>query len=912
MLVGRDAELERLRELLGSARAGRSSSVVLAGEPGVGKTALLEAVAGDAEGFRILRTRGVEAEAELSFAALVELLAPVSDLIETLPPAQAAVLHAIAALSEAESRRGEAAAATLALLTAAADESPVLVMVDDAHWLDLASGLALAFAARRARDISLAIVFATRVEEEPHASLEDIERLVVEPLGPIAAEKLVVETFPSLDEATAARVMSAGAGNPLALLELPALVSADDAVVLAEPPPAGDAAQRLFGRRLAELGPEARLALLVAAAARGGDLRLLVPAWNELEIAGAIDEAERSGLVLLEGGRLEFRHPLVRSLAYGEASSGERRRAHAALAAAGRAGTDAEREEATWHAALAATGPDRDTADALAELAARSPAAIAATAYERSARLTPDAGEAARRLLAAAGAAHEAGEFLASAQLASEAQGQLDDELARAEAERLIALAEFERDRPSEAVDRLESAARSIAELAPARAARMLADTVEPCSATGQAERGLELALVARNLARDSDPLTRLHVGLRHSDALHWLGRFPEARALALEAAHDGERRGREELGPEGVHLLAEAFFSGGELDRAAPLARAIVREARSIGALALLRFALSLQYIVEFEAARMLLALAAAEEELELAQGLATRSARIEALGHVAWCTAVRGDDERCRSHVAERFELSAMGRADPIIHPSLAVLELALGRFEEAVTAIEPTTRVGEGRGSLVPRNIAILIEALVQAGRSSDAKPVLERLESDPRVIEDAPSRALAGRCRGLLADRSLFETEFERALEDHRLDEPRPFEEARTRLCYGERLRRERRRLDARPRIREALDAFRRMGATAWERRAEAELAATGERARRRVEETRDELTPQELVVARLVAQGLRNKEVAAQLFLSTNTIETHLRHVFQKLGVRSRTELAARFTDFGDVTAVTAD
>ncbi len=913
MLVGRDSELGRLRELLEAARAGQSSSIVLVGEPGVGKTALLEAVAEQAEGFRTLRTRGVEAEAELSFAPLVELLAPLADLIETMPAAQAAVLQAMVSLSEAQSRLGEAAAATLALLTAAADKSPVLVVVDDAHWLDLASGLALGFAARRARDTALAIVFATRVEEELRASLDDIDRLIVEPLGPGSAEKLVVDAFPSLDEATAARVMSAGAGNPLALLELPALLSGDDgASVLAEPPPAGDAAQQLFGRRLSKLGADGRLALLVAAAARGGDLRLLTRAWDELVIAGMIDEAESSGLVILEGGQLDFRHPLVRSLAYSEASAVERRRVHAALAAAGRVGTDAEREEAIWHAALAATGPDRETADKLAELAARSPAAAAATAYERSARLTPDAGEAARRLLAAAGAAHEAGEFQASARLAAESRGPLDDELAGAEAERLIALAEFERDRPRDTVDRLERAARSIAGLAPARAARMLADTIEPCASTGQPERGLELAEVARDLARDSDPLTRLHVGLRHSDALHFSGRFPEARALALETAQAAERQSIEELGGlEGLLLLAEAFFSGGELDRATPLARETVREARSIGALALLRIALASVFTYEFQSARILLALAAAEEELELAHGLARRSARIEALGHVAWCYAVRGEEERCRSHVGERFELSAMGRADPIVHPSLALLELAQGRFEEAVAAIEPTMRVREGRGILAPVDLALLIEALAQAGRISDAEPILQRFESDPRVIEDPPSRALAGRCRGLMADRSSFETEFERALEEHR-PEPRPFEEARTRLCYGERLRREGRRLDARSRIREALDAFRWMGATAWERRAEAELAATGERARRRVEETRDELTPQELVVARLVAQGLRNKEVAAQLFLSTNTIETHLRHVFQKLGVRSRTELAARFTDFRDVTAVTAD
>ena len=907
MLVGRDAELERVRETLDAARAGRTSSLVLAGEAGVGKTALLDVVAEGASDLRVLRTRGIEAEAELSFAALVELIGPVAVVIETLPGPQAAVLEAMLTLSYGE--RGAAAAATLSLLAAAADESPLVLLVDDAHWLDSASGQALAFAARRARALPLAILFATRVEDEPRFSLEGIDRLAVVPLEPQAAEKLVVERYPSLDEATAARVLKAGAGNPLALLELPTLVAnADGEALLAEPLPAGDAARRLFGRRLEQLDRRARLALLTAAAARAGDLRVLAGAWERLGVGGAIEEAERSGLVVLDGERLEFRHPLVRSLAYADADSADRRKAHAALAAVGREGGEAGRDEATWHAALAASGPDADVADALAELAARIPFAAGATAYERSARLSPDPDMAAHRLLAAADSAHEAGEFQVSSRLATEAQQGLTDEIAHAEAERLIALADFERDRLRETVDRLERAAASVAVLAPALAARMLADAVEPCSSTRQTGRGVVLAERARDLARGSDPLTRLYVGLRHSDALHWSGRFPEARALALEAARRAAQEPSDDLGLEGHLFLAEAFFSGGDLEGATPIAQNAVREARSAGALASLRLALELLFTVEFHSGRFLSALAAAEEDLELAQGLARRFARIQALGHVAWCDAVRGNEKRCRSCVAERFELSALGRVDPIVHPALALLELSLGRYDEAVAAIEPTVRVREGRAILATAEIALLIEAYAQAGRTRDAESLLQRFESDPRVIDDAPSRALAGRCRGLLADGRSAGMAFERALEDHRQDEPRPFELARTLLCYGERLRRERRRLDARALIGEALDAFRQMGATAWAWRAETELAATGARARRRVDETRDELTPQELVVARLVAQGLRNKEVAAQLFLSTNTIETHLRHVYRKLGIRSRTELAAKFTDFRDSTA----
>jgi DNA-binding CsgD family transcriptional regulator len=908
MLVGRDAELERVRETLDAARAGRTSSLVLAGEAGVGKTALLDAAAEGASDLRVLRTRGVEAEAELSFAALMELIGPVAAVIETLPEPQAVVLEAILALSAVPGNGGEAVAATLSLLAAAADDSPLLVLVDDAHWLDSASGLALAFAARRAREIPLAFVFATRTEDEPRFSLEGVARLAIEPLEPRAAEKLIAQSHPSLDEATAARILEAGAGNPLALLELPDLVTDDDRWAgIAEPLPAGDAARRLFGRRLEQLAPDARLALVTAAAARGRELRLLRPAWDALALGDAITEAERSGLVVIDGERLDFRHALVRSLAYAEADPGERRRAHAALSA-GPHRTEAERDEAVWHAALAATGPADDVSSALAELAARSPAPAAATAYERAGRLTPEAQLSAERLLAAAGAAHEAGEFQASVRLATEARDALADPVARAEAERLIALAEFERDRPRDAVDRLERAAGSVASVAPRLAARMLAETVEPCAVTGQTERGVELARRALDLAAGADPVTRLHVRLRHSDAHHWAGRFPEARALALEAAHAAADENDEELeGLDGLHLQAEAFFSGGDLERARPLWERAVREARSAGALTLLRLALSGLFTVEFQSGRVLPALAAAEEELELAQGLARRSARIEALGYVAWCDSLRGLEERCRSHVAERFELAALGRPDPIVHPSLVLLELSLGRFEEGVAALEPTLRAREGRGMMAPIDLALLIEAYAQAGRADDAEARLRHFESDPRVINDPASRALAGRCRALLADSATFELEFERALDDHRLD-PHPFEYARTLLLYGERLRRERRRLDARAHIRQSLDAFQEMGATAWARRAQAELSATGDRARRRVDATRDELTSQELVVARLVAQGLRNKEVAAQLFLSTNTIETHLRHVYRKLGIRSRTELAAKFTDFRDSTA----
>jgi DNA-binding CsgD family transcriptional regulator len=911
MLVGRESEIATIECVLAEARSGRTAALVVAGEAGVGKTALLDDAVGRAEDFLVLRTRGIQAEAEVPFAALIELLGPVASQINALPDPQATALQAVFAL--AGPRHVEAttaAAATLALVSAAAQDAPLLVLLDDAQWLDAASGFAAALAARRLREARIAILFAVRHEEEPRFSLEGIEPLAVEPLEPHAALDLVTRTAPSLDEATAEQIVASAAGNPLALLELPSLARSG-IPLLAEPLPPGEAGRRLFGRRLRALDIDERLALLAAAAERSGDLRVLTPAWASLRVApDAIEAAEGSRLVRIEQQRLEFRHPLVRSLVYGDAAPAERRRAHWALAEA-LADDPRSRDERVWHLALAAVGPDAAVADALAESAARLPSAAAT--LERAARLTPDRAVRARRLIDAAEAAQVAGEHEAAASLAVEAQEETDDVVERARAEHAIALSELERDRPGDAVDRLDRAAASIAEVAPAQAARMLADTVDPCASSGQMARGVELTTRARDLARGSDSLTRLRVALRHADATFWAGRFGEARRLALTAAEEAAREDGAAL--EGIEggVLHEAFAAGGDMARARSLVEQAVSEARRVGALGVLQWALACLFTVEFFAGRVLPALAAAEEELQLAEGLARRFTRIEALGHVAWCEAMRGLEEGCRAHIAERFELSARGRADPIVHPALGLLELLLGHGDAAVAALEPTVRIREQRGAIDAAmwtpELPMLIEAYVRAGRFADAEATLARFETQARKVERPLAEALAHRCRGMLTDEG-FETDFDAALAAHELD-PRPFERARTLLCYGERLRREKRRLDARERLREALDAFVALGATRWASRAEAELLATGERSRRRVASTRDELTPQELTVARLVAQGLANKEVAAQLFLSTNTIETHLRHVFQKLGLRSRTELAAKFTDFRDSTATPA-
>jgi DNA-binding CsgD family transcriptional regulator len=915
VLIGREVELERIEQILTAARGGRTAALVVAGEPGVGKTALLDACAETAGDFRTLRTRGVEAEVELPFAALVELLAPIADRVDQLPEAQALALRAARALARMTEGEATVAAATLTLLALAAEEEPVLVLVDDAHWLDASSGLAIAFAARRLHEAAIGVVFTTRAEESPRFSLEGIDTVPLLPLGERAATELVARSAPSLDEATTARIVGAAAGNPLALLELPSLVSrSPDAAILEEPLPSGEAARHLFGRRLDALKPEVRLALVVAAAERSRDLAVLVRAWGSLDLEpDVVEAAEQVNLVQITDRALEFRHPLVRSLVYGEADPAVRRRAHAALAEA-LAGDPRAADARAWHRALAAVAPDAAIAEELARSAEHQPPGAAAAALARAARLTPDRSLRACRLLAAADAANQAGEFEASARLAEAAAADTSDVIERATAERLIALSEIERDRLRDAIERLVRVADEVVEIDPVLAARMLVEAIEPCSATGQMERGARLGRRARRLARGADAATRLHIETHYADSVRWAGRAGEATELALAAAEEAQRGGDGWLDSlESRLLLAEAFFSGDALDRARPIAERVVDEARRLGALGPLRLALATLVSVELVAGRALPLLAAAQQELDLAQGLGHGWAWAEALGHVAWGESLRGLEEECRRHVAERFELQALRYPDPIIHPSLALLELALGRPEEAARALEHTVRVRSERGLLDAAEhsplLPMLCEAHARSGRHEDAAAALERFEAS--MLDERPlALALVARCRGLLADDAGFAEAFEQALAQHERD-PRTFERARTLLLYGERLRREKQRMEARTRLNEALVIFEELGTTAWSLRVATELAATGERARRRKNAARSDLTPQELVVARLVVQGHTNREVATQLFLTTNTIETHLRHIFQKLGVRSRTELASKFTDFRDSTAAPA-
>ena len=453
----------------------------------------------------------------------------------------------------------------------------------------------------------------------------------------------------------------------------------------------------------------------------------------------------------------------------------------------------------------------------------------------------------------------------------------------------------------------LRAVAVEIAGTDPQRAVRLLVMAAYVLSTWGRADEALEIAQLAETLAT-ADPVLDLLIASARAEAIGSAGEFVRAQHLFGELASRSDIEPAVHADRDARLVLVEAMYSGAQFDRARQVAVAAMRDARSEGALGELQLALACLFSIEFAAARFDAADVAAAEELELAGGFGRVTEQREALGHVAWCDALKGRAEECRRRVAERQALSEAAGVNTTPHPALGLLELGLGHFDAAAAALRASEdgHARNGRSaaaSLRPCSVD-LVEALVRSGNAAEASASLQVFERDAKRLARPLALSLVHRARGLLAEDESFGVEFETAL---RFDasEPSPFERARTQLCWGERLRRQKRRADARTHLRAARDGFAQFGATLWLSRAEQELAATGERVRTRGPGTGGELTPQELRVAALVGEGLTNREVAARLFVSTNTVETHLRHVFQKRGVRSRTELVGQFTDFRD-------
>jgi DNA-binding CsgD family transcriptional regulator len=897
MLLGRDHERQRIDQALAMARSGTSATLALAGEPGIGKTALLSYAAEQAAGMQLLRARGIESEAQIPFGSLLELIRPALRMLEKIPEPQAAALEGALALRPATARdRFAVGAATLSLLAAYAEQGPVAILVDDAQWLDGSSAQALLFAFRRLVADPIAVIVAVR---EGGPSLLDGADLPLLRIGGLSSDDATM-LVPGLAPEAVSRLHGATAGNPLAMLELAS--DAQDLVLAPEGAPVLVSARvsRAFLHRAGLLDAPAQQALVLAAASDTGDLPTLHKAAAQLGIdLSALAAAERAGLVTLHPGVVEFRHPLARSAIYADAPAGDRRAAHRALAAAL---PDRDVDRRAWHLAAAAAGSDETASAALEQAGARSrdrsAYATAAAAFERSGRLTADGERRAQLLLQSAEAGWLAGFTDRAVAVLGEARA------STASPATIVRIDELSGHIATHCgpVMRGHAILIAAAEAAdPERAAAMLAEAAFACFFAGNAAEMLSAAERALAvLPADPSPRARFLTAMTAGMA-RILGGDAAAGAEAIHEAvklADSSPDLQEDLQLIPWLTLGPLFLRQTGAGRM--LVEHALRTARARVALGALPFVLNL--IARDLAATDRLAVAAAtyQEAIKLARESGQQTQLAFGLAGFAWLQGRRGREEECRAYAAQALSLSrelGLGLCEIWATAGLGELEFGLGDTARAAEHFEHQQQLLRDRAitdaDLWPA--VELTEAYTRLGLVDQAQRVATEYLAAARAKGQPWPLARALRCQGLLAETSDFSAYFEQALRLHE-QTPDEFETARTRLAYGERLRRARNRVLAREQLRAAADTFERLDAGPWAERARAELAATGETRRRGEPNTIDELTPQELQIALLLTAGKTTRETATALFLSPKTVEYHLGHVYQKLGVHSRDRL----------------
>jgi DNA-binding CsgD family transcriptional regulator len=888
VLVGRTREQARLSELLAEARLGRSQVLVLRGPAGIGKSALLDHSLQEAHGFQLLHVVGTESEADLPYAGLHALLRPLIGPLEAVPEGQRSALRVALALeSGAAPDRLAVAAGTLTLLAEAAEQAPLLVVIDDAHWLDRSSTDALTFAARRLRAETIVVLFAARTGERRSFRADGLPELELQPLAEKAALALLRERFGTrLNVAVAERLARTIGGNPLALVELPALLSEEERlgqVPLREPLPVSEAVEQRVHQALRALPDSTRRALLLAAADEQAPL--------ERE---ALAPAEDEGLVRFRSGSVAFRHPLFRAAVYHAASPEERRSAHRELANHFSAEEDADRR--AWHQAAAADGPDEAVATALASAASRFAErgghASVSRALERAAELSPDDDIRARRLIAAAEAAQAAGFPERALELAERARIAARDPLARIDAAHVRWLVQANR---GIAVDQaaVERQARALVAVDPLRAAKLLGlCAIAARTADFDLRRAAALLQEATSLCEEagSEVPAAIREMLAHLSLL--LGRATQSELMILE--EESERRH-----PWiSAHVWLERFDA-----RRAEL-KSMLERFRSRGNVLMIADTAWALADLEWRVANFAAARAAGTEALDLAEATGWRLMAAEAHFILAVVAASQGRESEARAH-AELTEnaFSDRPRASLPAGLALGLLELGLGRPEAAIGHLRPVSDLVARSGAREPGvfpNATDLIEAYARVGDHEAAEDELERLAEKAHALSRRWALAAVARLRGFLAPHDGFDEHFRAALALHEAGAGSPFDRARTELLYGERLRRAKRKTEARQQLRAAIGRFDDLGAASWSERARAELKATGARIARRDPTAPEKLTPQELQVALLVAEGKTNPEVGAALFLSRKTVEYHLTHIYRKLQFHSRAELIQAF------------
>jgi DNA-binding CsgD family transcriptional regulator/tetratricopeptide (TPR) repeat protein len=911
VLRGRGRECETLDQLVYAVRAGESRTLVVRGEAGVGKTALLEYLLEQARGCRVARASGVQSEMELPFAGLHQLCAPMLERLGRLPDPQRDALRIAFGLAAGDAPdRFFVGLAVLSLLSDVAEGGPLICVVDDAQWLDRASAQSLAFVARRLCAEPVAMVFAVR-EFRPDREFVGPPELLVEGLSDGEARVLLDSVIHGpLDERVRDRIVAETRGNPLALLELPrGSTPAELAGGFGRPDalPMSGRIEESFQRRLEALPADTRRLLLVAATEPVGDPALV---WRAAERLGigveAAAPAAAAGLLDV-GARVAFRHPLVRSAAYRSASLQDRQSVHGALAEDSDRALDPDRR--AWHRAYATSGLNEEVAAELERSAGRGQArgglAAAAAFLERAAQLTPDPARRARRMLAAARAKHQAGAPDVALELLRAARAGPLDALERAQAQVLRAEIAFTTDRGSDAAPLLLSAAKQLEALDVTLARETYLDALMAAQFAGRLAPGVVLQVAEAARAAPASAAPRAPDLLLDGFAVMITEGHRAADPLlkkALTAFLEGDIT--ENGGFRWLWLAMEAAQEVWDHDAWHALAMRLVETVREAGALSVLPLASNAIIIARIYAGELRAAESGIDEAEIASEATGSRLAPYGALILLAW----RGREAEFMSLVDATLEeivprgegigVSTCQWLAALVHNSLGQYERAL---EAARQVVDPPRKMDWTLSATLPE----LVEAAARSGHTQDASKALAQFADLARPSGADWGLGLEARCRALLSEPAAAEPLYQAAIE--RLGRTRVRgEHARAHLLYGEWLRRQGRRMDAREQLRSAHGMFTAMGMEAFAERAARELLATGETARKRTVETSDSLTPQECQIARLARDGLSNPEIGARLFISPRTVEYHLHKVFVKLDISSRNQLVAVLASETDV------
>ncbi|MGH9213253.1 MAG: AAA family ATPase [Acidimicrobiales bacterium] len=896
MLLGRVSERAAIDEMVGRIRSGHGRALVFHGEPGIGKTALLGYAAHAGDGIRVLRTSGAQPETDIGYASLHRLVSAVLGAVDRIPRPQAAALEVSLGRAEGPTPdRFLVALAVLSLLAEVAAEGPLLCLVDDAQWADGASLDALAFVARRLDDEPLGIVFSVRADDATRRRLAGLSELHLTGLDPEAAGVLVDRHHRGrLSPAQRHQVLAVSGGNPLALKELPDAVL--DGRGVQDPVPLTAGLQDAFLDEIRRRDPETqRLLLLIAADGSGRRETVRAAAASMALGADSLDGEQLDDLVVDDPERLELRHPLVRAAVYHGASVAERRAAHRALAAAVQHDR-AELHRHAWHLGQAAEARDEHTARLLERSAhqasRRAGHAAAAAALSRAAELSESEEMWGRRLVAAATVSWQGGDVDRARDLLIEAErAERMPDGARLDLAELRARLELLVGTPADGLAPLRAVIPEALRSDPRRAMPLLMTYGEIGYRANRPDAWLEINDWLDPVPLDGDtPDDALYRLLRGGSRAR-LGKDPGIRAGDLEAV--------EQLtDPVRLTRAAGLTWAVGAYDLGRRLRDRAVKRARAIGAAGTLAWSLEHQVFDALTRGRFSTAEAYAEEGYHLAVETGQPNTACRQLSLRAWLAALQGRADQARGWAEEVLvEATKRELAECLAyaHRSLGHLALAAGVYSDAVShyeAMDP--RHGSPSGPAL-HSMAELVEALARANQPDRAAAEAARFSGWTRPTASPELQALTVRCHALLASGDEADRQYRHSLQLHAMTDT-PMERARTAMLYGQHLRRARRRSDAQAQLRPALDTFRRIGADAWATHAQEELRAAGGVSSSDHSAVLSTLTPQERRIALAVSEGATNREVAAQLFLSPRTVDYHLRKIFQRVGIRSRSEL----------------